>query len=111
MNYSQLAAIQVGHLVKNGAVVWKADEDAANGKDKGCFSVVTAKMPAAIATLMKDVAQVKGRGDKARAEALVKEFVDMTDDKKGEKKKVHEVITERMTRAPKASFVYAIKLD
>jgi hypothetical protein len=111
MNYSQLAAIQVGHLIKNGAVVWKADEDAANGKDKGCFSVVTAKMPAAIATLMKDVAQVKGKGDKARAEALIKEFVDMTDDKKGEKKKVHEVITERMTRAPKASFVYAIKLD
>lgn len=111
MNYSQLAAIQVGHLIKSGAVTWKPDEDAANGKDKGCFSVVTAKMPAAIATLMKDVAQVKGKGDKARAEALVKEFVDMTDDKKGEKKKVHEVITERMTRAPKASFVYSIKLD
>ena len=110
-NYSQLAAIQVGHLIKNGAVAWKPDEDAANGKDKGCFSVVTAKMPAAITTLMRDVAQVKGKGDKARAEALIKEFVDMTDDKKGDKKKVHEVITERMTRAPKASFVYSIKLD
>lgn len=110
-SYSQLAAIQVGHLMKSGAILWKADEDAANGKDKGCFSVVPAKMPAAIATLMKDVAQVKGKGDKARAEALIKEFVDMTDDKKGDKKKVHEVLTERLTRAPKGSFVYSIKLD
>lgn len=106
-SYSQLAAIQVGHLMKSGAVAYKADEDAANGKDKGCFSIVTTRMPAAITTLMKDVAQVKGKGDKARAEALIKEFVDVT----GDKKKVHEVITERMTRAPKASFVYSIKLD
>jgi hypothetical protein len=56
---------------------------------------------------MTDVAQVKGKGDKPRAEALVKEFVDVT----GDKKKMHDVITERITRAPKASFVYSVKLD
>lgn len=105
--YSQLAAIQLGSFMKAGAIAWKADEDAANGKDKGCFSITPAKMPAAIKTLMGDVAQVKGKGDKARAEALIKEFVDVS----GDKKKVHEVITERMTRAPKASFVYSVKLD
>ena len=106
-NYSQLAAIQLGSLMKAGAISWKAEEAAGNGKDKGCFAVAPDKMPAAIKTLMVDVAQVKGRGDKARAQALVKEFVDVT----GDKKAIHDVITERMTRAPKASFVYSIKLD
>ena len=47
------------------------------------------------------------KGDKARAEKLIKEYVDVT----GDKKKVHEVITERVLRSPKPSFVYSIKLD
>lgn len=106
-NYSQLAAIQLGWLMKNGAVAWKAEDVAANGKDKGCFSIDLAKVPATVKTLMVEVAQIKGKGDKARAERLVKDYVDVT----GDKKKVHEVITERLTRAPKQSFVYAIKLD
>jgi hypothetical protein len=105
--YSQLAAIQLGWLMKNGAVTWKAEETAANGKDKGCFSLALDKFPAAVKTLMVEVAQIKGKGDKGRAEKLVKEFVDVTADKK----KVHEVITERVLRSPKQSFVYAIKLD
>ncbi len=106
-NYSQLAAIQLGWLMKNGAVTWKADETAANEKDKGCFSIALDKFPAAVKSLMTEVAQIKGKGDKARAEKLVKEYVDVT----GDKKKVHEVITERVLRSPKPSFVYAIKLD
>jgi hypothetical protein len=106
-NYSQLAAIQLGWFMKNGAVTWKADETAANGKDKGCFSVDMAKLPGTIKTLMVEVAQIKGRGDKGRADKLIKEFVDVT----GDKKKVHDVITERLTRQPKQSFVYAIKMD
>jgi len=106
-NYSQLAAIQLGWLMKNNAVAWKADETAANGKDKGCFSIALDKFPAAVKSLMTEVAQIKGKGDKARAEKLVKDYVDVT----GDKKKVHEVITERVLRSPKPSFVYAIKLD
>ena len=81
--------------------------DAANGKDKGCFAIALEKLPAAVKTLMTEVAQIKGKGDKARAEKLIKEYVDVT----GEKKKLHDVITERVLRAPKASFVYAVKLD
>ncbi len=106
-NYSQLAAIQLGSLIKQGAVAWKAEEMAANGKDKGCFSLDLAKMPAAIKTLMTEVAQIKGQGNKARAEALIKEHVGAP----GEKKPLHATITERITRAPKASFVYSVKLD
>ena len=94
-------------LMKDGSVAWKADEMAANGKDKGCFSLDLAKMPAAIKSLMTEVAQIKGQGNKARAEVLIKAHVGAP----GEKKPLHEVITERITRAPKASFVYSVKLD
>jgi hypothetical protein len=106
-SYSQLAAIQLGSFMKSGAITWKADENAANDKDKGCFSVALDKLPAAVKTLMIDVAQIKGKGDKARAEKLVKDYVDVT----GDKKQVLDVITERVLRSPKPSFVYAIKLD
>jgi hypothetical protein len=106
-NYSQLAAIQLGRLMKDGAVVWKDGDTAANGKDKGCFAIDFAKTPAVITTLMTEVAQIKAKGDKPRAEALIKDYVDVT----GDKKKIHDLITERITRAPKASFVYAVKLD
>ncbi len=106
-NYSQLAAIQLGWLMKEGAVAWKADEPAANGKDKGCFSVQADKFAPAVKTLMTEVAQIKGRGEKARAEKLIKDYVDVT----GDKKKILDVVTERFTRQPKASFVYAVKVD
>lgn len=106
-NYSQLAAIQVGWLMKDGAIAWRGEETAANGEDKGCFSLDFAKMPGAIRSLMTEVAQIKARGDKARAEVLLRDWVDVT----GDKKRVHDVVTERYTRAPKASFVYSVKLD
>jgi hypothetical protein len=106
-NYSQLAAIQLGWLMKSGAVTWNAEETAANGKDKGCFAIALDKFPTAVKSLMVEVAQIKGKGDRARAEKLTKDYVDVL----GDKKKVHEVITERMLRAPKASFVYAVKVN
>lgn len=106
-NYSQLAAIQLGWLMQNSAITFKADQTAANGKDMGCFTVDLSKFSPAVKTLMTEVAQIKGRGDKARAEKLIKEYVDVT----GEKKKIHEVITERVLRSAKPSFVYGIKLD
>lgn len=106
MNYSQLAAIELGSYMKDGGVSWNAEESAANGKDKGCFAIDFVKLPVAIKSLLGTVAQIKAKGDKAGAEVLLKEYVDVT----GEKKKLHDVITERMTRAPKASFVYDVKL-
>ena len=106
-NYSQLAAIQLGSLMKSGAIAWRADDTAANGKDKGCFALALDKVPAAVKSLMTEVAQIKGKGDKAKAEALVKEHAG----EPGDKKPLHVTITERVTRSPKASFVYSIKLD
>jgi hypothetical protein len=103
--YSQLAAIQVGFLVKEGAITWKAEEAAANGVDKGCLALHVDKFPPAIKKLSSAVFSAKAKGDKKAAEALKAEFVD----KAGPWKDVQGVITERWLRLPKASFVYAIK--
>lgn len=104
-NYSQLAAIQLGYLMDKGVVAWNATEIAANGKDTGCFSVALEKMAPAVKDLMTEVAHIKGAGDKTAADKLIASYVDVT----GEKKKVHDVITERQLRAPKASFVYDLR--
>ena len=61
--YSQLAAIQFGTLFDNGAVVFDAGADAANGKDRGCFQVVPAKLQPVIEALERRVLRIKGAGD------------------------------------------------
>ena len=104
--YSQLAAIQVHYLVKEGAITWNATGKAANGKDTGCAELLLDKFPAVVEQLMKDVAGIKARGDKEAAAKLKADYVDVD----GERRKLMETITERWLRAPKASFVYAIDL-
>ncbi|MBW2459065.1 MAG: hypothetical protein JRI68_31485 [Deltaproteobacteria bacterium] len=102
--YSQLAAIQVGHFMKHGALEWRADDLAANGKDRGCMQVHLDKLSEPIATLMEQVARIKARGDKAGAQALVAAHVDVS----GQAKQLHEIIAERWRRVPKQTFVYSI---
>lgn len=104
--YSQLASIQVGTLLEAGAMRWKAEELAANGKDKGCFEIVLEKVPAAVDGLARGVLGIKGRGDKAAAVALRERLVD----REGEWKRLRAVITERALRSPKGSLVYSIDL-
>ena len=104
--YSQLASIQVGWLLKAGAAVWKAEETAANGADRGCFAFDQAKFKPAIEELEKVVLAIKGKGDKDAAVKLRTELVDAD----GEWKKLREIVRERWLREPKTSFVYAIDL-
>ncbi len=104
--YSQLAAIQVGSLLEAKAIAWKADELAANGKDKGCFELDTGRLPGAIDELAKIVLGIKGRGDKAGAVKLRERLVDAG----GEWKELRAIITERGLRSPKGSLVYSIEL-
>ena len=104
--YSQLAAIQVLFLIETGAITFDASAKAANGTDTGCFELHLDKFKPEVEKLMKDVAGIKARGDKERAQQLKKQFVDV----EGEKKKLMAIMTERWLRAPKASFVYAIDL-
>jgi hypothetical protein len=103
-NYSQLAAIQLGSLSAGGAVEWKPNERAGNGSDVGCFDVHFEHWEAAATELLRTVLQIKGRGDKAAAEALKARFVDGEDDFK----QLREMIAQRWLRSPKSSFVYSI---
>jgi hypothetical protein len=104
-NYSQLAAIQFGSFLSGGAITWLPKVKAANGADEGCYRVNTPKMQAAVLALMKNVAHIKGAGDKPAAEKLLAAYVDS----KGAQKAHLDRIRERVLRAPKASFVYSVK--
>jgi len=101
--YSQLAAIQIGFLMDEKAITFDADATAANGTDKGAFSIHFDKLVPAIDKLMKKVGTLKATGDKASAEALAKRYVDGT-------VVPQKVIAERVLRFPGASFVYAFDL-
>lgn len=104
-NYSHLASIQLGTLTKAGVLTFRPEEKAANGTDTGCFALDFAKWKPTVDALAKRVLMAKGKGDKKDAEAMVKEFVDGKDGWAANK----AVISERWLRAPKATFVYAVK--
>jgi len=102
--YGQLAAIQLGFLIEHGVLEWKPEATAANGKDKGAFVLHIDKMPAAADEMLKLVAGIKARGDKAAALALIAKYVDA--------KTVvpHDLLADRYLRFPRASYVYAVDL-
>jgi hypothetical protein len=101
--YSQLAAIQVGFLLESGALRFDPDGKTANGRDIGALSIDFERMPAAVEDMMVLVAGIKARGEREEAEALAKTMVD------GEVVP-QALISERILRHPKASFVYSIDL-
>jgi len=103
--YSQLAAIQLGFLMDEGAVRWLAEDRAANGIDTGCFQVDLPVMEAAAEKLERRVLVIKGKGLKRGADRLVAEYVDAES-----RQATMQVIQERWLRAPKATFVYSIRL-
>jgi hypothetical protein len=104
-NYSHLASIQLGTLMKEGVLVWKAQEKAHNGTDVGCFEVRLDRWQPAVEALGKLVLGIKGRGDKAGAEKLVASFVDAKDAWAD----LRKVITERWLRQPRMNLVYSIR--
>ena len=104
-NYSHLASIQLGHLIKATVLDWKANEKAANGSDVGCFEVHLDRWQSAVDALTTTVLGIKGRGDKAGAEKLIATYVDAKDAWAD----LRKVITERWLRQPRMSLVYSIK--
>jgi hypothetical protein len=100
--YGNLAAIQIGYLIDKGAMTWDANATAANGTDKGAFVIHTDKLVPVANELMKEVAGIKARGDKAAAEKLIARYVD------SETVVPHKLISERMLRVAKPSFVYSV---
>jgi hypothetical protein len=104
--YSQLAAIQVGSFLAEGAMEWRKEELAANGKDHGCFSITLDKLPAAVAKLEATVLGIKASGDLAAAKELQRRYVEAS----GDFGAARAAITERYLRFPRASFLYAVRL-
>src|SRR5206468_676541 len=94
--YSQLAAIQVGFLMDEGAITFDPNAPAANGSDKGAFTIHLDLVPTAVDKLMKAVGMIKASNDRAGAEALAAKYVDGPT-------VPQKVITERELRLPKAS--------
>jgi hypothetical protein len=101
--YSQLASIQLGTLHAAKALLFRATDKAASG-EVGCFDVDLGKWAGAIEALEARVLRIKGRGDRADAEALKASFVDSKD----EWAQLRGIIAERWLRAPKATFVYSV---
>lgn len=99
--YSQLAAVQIGFLMDEGAITWDPKAKTADGKDDGAFRIDFAKMGPAVDKLMKAVGGIKARNDKAGALALAAKYVDSD-------KVPQKAVTERMLRFPQPNFVYAI---
>lgn len=99
--YSQLAAIQVGFLMERGVFRWDPEALAANGTDRGCFTLDFEGFAPAARALMTEVMRIKAVGDAAAAEALAARYVD------GDVVPM-AVVIERHRRAPRASFVFSI---
>ena len=104
--YSQLAAIQVGFLLEKGAMVWNADEPAANSDDRGCFELKLDRFPKTIDELTTIIFGIKARGDLKAGTALKEKYVDAA----GNWEILRTIIAERWRRSPRASFVYSVRL-
>lgn len=102
--YPQLAAIQLGILTDAGALTWDANATAANGQDKGAYTIHLDKIVASCEAMMKTVAGIKGRGDKKGIEALLSKYVD------GSNVVPHSVIEERFAREPRVNLVYSLAM-
>ncbi len=98
--YSQLAAIQVGVLLDEGALTWDPEASAADGH-RGAFTLHLDRFEAACTRLMTRVMHLKSTHDRAGAEALAAQYVDGP-------RVPHAIITERFRAQPQATFVYAV---
>jgi len=99
--YSQLSAIQLGELMAAGAIRWVEGQ----AVDPGRFELDFDKLPAAIEALMQTVGRIKAKGDVPGARDLIGRHTS-----KDGLARIHaDVITERVLRFPKASFVYGVR--
>lgn len=99
--YSQLSAIQLGELLESGAVRWIEGGDV----DPGRFDIDFAKIGGAVEALMRHVSRIRATGDVAAAKKLIDKHIGPEG-----LARIHvDLITERVLRHPKASFVYGFK--
>jgi hypothetical protein len=103
-HYSQVSAVQVAFLSREGALAWEPDQPAADGQ-AGRFAVRFERIPAAAEKLMGLVGRALATGDPAQAQALLDPYL------RGEHLGlVHQAdVAARLLKFPKASFVYAVE--
>lgn len=99
--YSQLAAVQLGFLLDDGALRWDPEAMAADGTHRGAFTIDFERFPEATTRLMQRVMQIKATGDRAAAEALAARHVDGDTVPQA-------TIVERYRDFPQVTFVFAI---
>jgi hypothetical protein len=99
--------MQLGYLMRHGAVSYAPTAMAANGKDTGCIDLDFTKFPEADAAMLQKIAGIKARGDKPAAEAWIAQDVNVS----GDRAALRQTITERTLRTPKATFVYDVELQ
>ncbi|MCC6750854.1 MAG: hypothetical protein IT371_24565 [Deltaproteobacteria bacterium] len=93
--YSQLAAVQVGTFLQEGAITYAA----------GLFRIHFDKLPAAVERLMQRVGRIKARGDVAGAKKLIEEWI-----LPAGQQRLHAMeIAREMLKHPKATFRYGIR--
>ncbi len=97
--YSQLAAIQIGYLLENGAISFDPESTAANGADAGAFHINFDALPRAWTALSEEVGRIKAQGLSEKAASLRDRFVTGAT-------VPFEVITTRTLRHPEPTFVY-----
>lgn len=102
MAYSQLAAIQVGSFVKDGAIEWREGNEAGSGQ--GRFHINFDKMPGAVENLMRRMGTAYASADSATVKKLIDDFVS------GENSKLVRMkeIEDRFLKFPKQSFYYSV---
>ncbi|HOX42555.1 MAG TPA: hypothetical protein PK668_03105 [Myxococcota bacterium] len=103
-HYSQVAAVQVAFLSREGALQWRPDQPAADGQAQGRFEVRFERLPAAAEKLMGLAARALATGDPAQARDLLEPYL------RGEHLPLvrQADVAARYLRFPKASFVYSV---
>ena len=97
--YSQLAAVQIGSFLKDGAMAF------GRAGERELFSVDFDRLPASVEKLMRRVGQIKAAGDAAAAKSLIDGFV------MGEYAHLMRMdeVRSRLSRLPKPSFSYTLR--
>ena len=108
--YSQLAAIQLGFLIDQGALRWDPEALAADGVHRGALSIDLSRMPAASTALMEAVMRIKATADRDAAVALADRYVGAAPDADLSATVVpHATIVERWSGGfPQTTFVFEI---
>jgi hypothetical protein len=97
--YSQLAAVQIGSFIKDGAMAF------GRVGERELFSVDFDRLPASVEKLMQKVARLKAAGDAPGVRALVDGFVTGEDARLVRRDEVQA----RLRRFPKPSFSYTLR--